>query len=178
MTDAAPSTVGWTDERVDFLKTRWKAGDSCSQIARELGGVTRNSIIGKVHRLGLSGRVKAERKPEAPRVRTGRAKTKPAWRVIHKHKYNQTPPDLLAERTLAAEDRQAQFSSEAGGGVADAFDAAFPGRQRKTIWQLENKHCRFPVGDPGTPSFFFCGGTADNAAGQVYCAEHSARCSK
>ncbi|MBU2135314.1 MAG: GcrA cell cycle regulator, partial [Alphaproteobacteria bacterium] len=48
--------MGWTDERVDTLKKLWQDGLSASQIAKQLGGVTRNAVIGKVHRLGLSGR--------------------------------------------------------------------------------------------------------------------------
>ncbi len=73
MTDAS---VSWTDERVELLKKLWNDGLSASQIASELGGVTRNAVIGKVHRLGLSGRSKTApvqapaprpRKPSAPR---------------------------------------------------------------------------------------------------------------
>ncbi|MTW28635.1 hypothetical protein GM527_14145, partial [Streptococcus pneumoniae] len=52
MTDS----VGWTEERVEKLKKDWKAGLSCSQIAARLGGITRNAVIGKVHRLKLTGR--------------------------------------------------------------------------------------------------------------------------
>ena len=48
--------MSWTDERVETLKSMWTEGKSASQIAKELGGVTRNAVIGKVHRLGLSGR--------------------------------------------------------------------------------------------------------------------------
>ena len=48
--------MGWTDERVELLKKLWQDGLSASQIAKQLGGVTRNAVIGKVHRLGLSGR--------------------------------------------------------------------------------------------------------------------------
>ncbi|HEX9322035.1 MAG TPA: GcrA family cell cycle regulator, partial [Xanthobacteraceae bacterium] len=48
----------WTDERVELLKKLWADGLSASRIAAELGGVTRNAVIGKVHRLGLSGRAK------------------------------------------------------------------------------------------------------------------------
>src|SRR6478736_2025482 len=53
MTDAG---ISWTDERVELLKKLWSDGLSASQIATELGNVTRNAVIGKVHRLGLSGR--------------------------------------------------------------------------------------------------------------------------
>ena len=49
--------MSWTDERVETLKRMWAEGQSASQIAKELGGVTRNAVIGKVHRLGLSNRV-------------------------------------------------------------------------------------------------------------------------
>ena len=48
--------MSWTDERVETLKKMWGEGQSASQIAKELGGVTRNAVIGKVHRLGLSNR--------------------------------------------------------------------------------------------------------------------------
>ncbi len=51
--------VTWTDERVELLKRLWGEGLSASQIAAEIGGVTRNAVIGKVHRLGLSGRGKS-----------------------------------------------------------------------------------------------------------------------
>ena len=48
--------MSWTDERVEILTKMWAEGNSASQIAKELGGVTRNAVIGKVHRLGLSNR--------------------------------------------------------------------------------------------------------------------------
>jgi GcrA cell cycle regulator len=60
----------WSDERVGLLKRLWKDGLSASQIADELGGLTRNAVIGKVHRLGLSGRVKRP-SSSAPRARSG-----------------------------------------------------------------------------------------------------------
>ncbi|MCB2136565.1 MAG: GcrA cell cycle regulator, partial [Rhodobacteraceae bacterium] len=72
--------MSWTDERVETLKKMWAEGQSASQIAKELGGVTRNAVIGKVHRLGLSNRVGGapEAKPEpAPKAET-RSAAKPA----------------------------------------------------------------------------------------------------
>src|SRR5436309_13039421 len=64
--------MNWTDERVEMLKKLWADGLSASQIAAELGGITRNAVIGKVHRLGLSGRAKSP-SSAAPRPRKPRA---------------------------------------------------------------------------------------------------------
>src|ERR1700751_4660869 len=64
--------MSWTDERVELLKKLWSDGLSASQIAAELGGITRNAVIGKVHRLGLSGRAKST-SSAAPRQRKARA---------------------------------------------------------------------------------------------------------
>src|SRR5712671_3169846 len=70
--------MGWTEERVEILKKLWLDGHSASQIAKQLGGVTRNAVIGKVHRLGLAGRASPSRSerprmpmaPKAPSVRS------------------------------------------------------------------------------------------------------------
>ncbi|WP_282892177.1 GcrA family cell cycle regulator, partial [Xanthobacter autotrophicus] len=65
--------MSWTDERVELLKKLWSEGLSASQIATELGEVTRNAVIGKVHRLGLSGRAKSPAPtPARPRSKTER----------------------------------------------------------------------------------------------------------
>ena len=71
--------MAWTDERVETLKKLWAEGLSASQIANRLGGVTRNAVIGKVHRLGLSGRTTTSR-AKAPRPRR-RAVSKPTMRT-------------------------------------------------------------------------------------------------
>src|SRR3569832_2080177 len=60
--------LNWTDDRVEQLKNLWTAGLSASQIARALGGVTRNAVIGKVHRLGLAGRASPSRSSDRPRL--------------------------------------------------------------------------------------------------------------
>src|SRR5258705_8478783 len=64
--------MSWTDGRVELLKKLWAEGLSASQIAGELGGITRNAVIGKVHRLGLSGRAKSP-SSSGPRVRKPRS---------------------------------------------------------------------------------------------------------
>ena len=63
------TVLTWSDDRVEQLKKLWEAGLSASQIAAELGNVTRNAVIGKVHRLGLSGRARAPPQPRRVRVK-------------------------------------------------------------------------------------------------------------
>ena len=71
--------MSWTDERVEVLKKMWGEGQSASVIAKELGGVTRNAVIGKVHRLGLSNRVTSTTaKPAAKEKAKAQVKAKPA----------------------------------------------------------------------------------------------------
>lgn len=161
MTDAAG--VGWTDDRVETLKKLWADGLSASQIAAELGGgVTRNAVIGKVHRLGLSGRGKTSPSAGQPRPR------KPTRPPSH-------PMTLVGGARL-------------GGAVVARAPAATPGiqpqperlreedvvipmSQRVTIMELREGMCRWPLGDPTTPEFRFCG--AQSFAGIPYCAHHS-----
>src|SRR5690242_21422252 len=84
------AAMGWTDERVETLKKLWLDGLSASQIAKQLGGVTRNAVIGKVHRLGLSGRAAPSQparptyKPPRP-VRPAVASQPAPRRVIEPH---------------------------------------------------------------------------------------------
>ncbi len=87
--------MSWTDERVELLKKMWSEGQSASQIAKELGGVTRNAVIGKVHRLGLSNRAgaapaAAEAKPE-PKAQPAAAKAKPQPKAAPANKPEQAP---------------------------------------------------------------------------------------
>ncbi|MGH7010724.1 MAG: GcrA family cell cycle regulator, partial [Caulobacteraceae bacterium] len=86
--------MGWTDERVETLKKLWLDGLSASQIAKHLGGVTRNAVIGKVHRLGLSGRATPSQpsrtlfktpRPPRPAVSSGSHLRRPVERHVVSH---------------------------------------------------------------------------------------------
>src|SRR6186997_1438649 len=78
------TVLTWSDDRVEQLKKLWEAGLSASQIAAELGNVTRNAVIGKVHRLGLSGRAKSPSstapRPRKPRTHTHMLRVRPQMR--------------------------------------------------------------------------------------------------
>lgn len=141
----------WPDMRVEQLKRLWEAGLSASQIAAELGNVTRNAVIGKVHRLGLTGRPKnplaapRPRKPRPPR---------PAIKV--------TRP--VSRVTVAL--------VQVSGVIPEQTDQyVVPTAQRVSLLDLTEATCRWPIGDPTCREFAFCGGKA--FAGLPYCAHHS-----
>ncbi len=142
--------MGWTDERVENLKKLWQDGLSASQIAKQLGGVTRNAVIGKVHRLNLSGRAQPS-KPARPVFKAPRVarEAKPA-----------TPRRV-------AEPRVVQESSMPVPEPIRYMDEV-PGSA--TIHTLGAHMCKWPIGDPATDGFTFCGRRQDDGP---YCAEHA-----
>lgn len=152
----------WTDERVELLKKLWNDGLSASQIANELGQVTRNAVIGKVHRLGLSGRAKAP-SSTAPRAR------KPARSAP-----SAPPrPSMPASRSnLAFKPRPAaEIMPEVEVAPLPAIDNVVPMGERCTIMELKEYSCRWPIGEPGKDDFRYCG--ARSSTGLPYCAYHS-----
>ena len=149
------TVLTWSDDRVEQLKKLWEAGLSASQIAAELGNVTRNAVIGKVHRLGLSGRAKTP-SSAAPRPR----KVRPAQQMMRVSR-----PVSRGNTALAhAYDLDAEPEPE-------LVDNVVPMGQRRTLLELTEETCRWPIGDPGSTEFFFCGGKS--LSGLPYCAHHS-----
>jgi GcrA cell cycle regulator len=156
----------WTDDRVEVLKRLWNEGLSASQIAAELGGVSRNAVIGKVHRLGLSGRGKAP----APGANVGGA---PAARP----KPKPVPRTPSAPTAVQAADPEPEaLDDEPGVTLTPHFATqadlpAVPVSERVTIMELRESMCRWPLGDPTKPDFRFCGGRA--ITGLPYCSHHA-----
>jgi GcrA cell cycle regulator len=142
----------WTAEAAETVSALWKSGLTASLIADELGR-TRNSVIGKLHRMGLSN----SDRPQEIRVRK-----KPVYRP--------RPKKPRAAFTPAPEDK----SLIANPDRLHPFDAAIPKKQRRQTWELTDKTCRFPVGIPGATSFFHCG--ASPLSGYKYCVDHVERC--
>ncbi len=124
--------MGWTDERVELLKKLWADGLSASQIAAELGGITRNAVIGKVHRLGLSGRAKSP-SSATPRPRKPRSSG---------HMLRVSRPSVRGNTALAYD-----YDVEPEPELLE-----IPLEQRKTLLQLNEHTCRWPIGDPGSRS--------------------------
>jgi GcrA cell cycle regulator len=152
--------TSWTDDRVELLKKLWSEGQSASQIAAELGGITRNAVIGKVHRLGLSGRAKAP-SSAVPRPR----KPRPPSHMLR----NMSRPAVrgntaLARHPLAVYELEPELEQE-------PLENIVPIGQRCTLLELSDSKCRWPIGDPGAADFFFCGG---KPVGDLpYCAYHA-----
>jgi GcrA cell cycle regulator len=140
--------MGWTDERVELLKKLWQDGLSASQIAKQLGGVTRNAVIGKVHRLGLSGRAT----PSKP-ARTVFKAPRPARPVAAP-----SAPRRMAETAtaLTPQPSPVRYVDEAPGTA--------------TVLTLAAHMCKWPIGDPSLDNFTFCGRRACDGP---YCQEHN-----
>jgi GcrA cell cycle regulator len=192
--------MSWTDERVETLKKMWGDGQSASQIAKELGGVTRNAVIGKVHRLGLSNRAGTAApaaaapapaaKPATKEKPVEAAETpsaKPAPKPVPKPKPAASVPAVTEEveldengipisaarraiipagQPLPPQPSANEISPEALAKVSEVEKTA----KRLTLMELTEKTCKWPVGDPATPDFWFCGLPAQ--AGKPYCEAH------
>ena len=141
--------MGWTDERVEVLKRLWLDGLSASQIAKQLGGVTRNAVIGKVHRLGLSGRAT----PSQPTRTTFKA-PRPTRPAVASHTLHRRPSERHV--VAAPTPRPAPYVEMSG---------------TATVLTLGAHMCKWPIGDPSTDEFSFCGRRA--GADGPYCIEHA-----
>ncbi len=184
--------MSWTDERVELLKKMWGEGQSASQIAKELGGVTRNAVIGKVHRLGLSNRTggaapAAAAEPKAaPKAAKPAAKPKPAAAAAPAapapapKKIKETAeaadvpavvphvrkPIIPAGQPLPPQPSANEISPEALAKVSEIEKKA----KRLTLMELTERTCKWPVGDPATSDFWFCGLPVQ--PGKPYCEAH------
>jgi len=172
-------STGWTEERVELLKKLWLEGLSASQIAGVLGeGVTRNAVIGKVHRLKLTGRAKpasaaprARTTPRAPAVRrmpTGPSRSSSG--IASMMKSRALPQAAIHGATALKMDPELDVEQAVLPQVQELF---IPEDQRLSLLQLNEHTCKWPIGDPLTPDFYFCGQHSDE--GKPYCDFHSRR---
>ncbi len=152
--------MGWTEERVAELKKLWAEGHSASQIAKRLGSVTRNAVIGKVHRLGLSGRATPSRPVKRP-PRLARPKPQQMPRQATSVPRQSTS---LAVRPEPAH----THISEA---EANIEPQRLPNGDMVTVLTVKDSMCKWPIGDPADNNFGFCGHAS--ADGSPYCAEHA-----
>ncbi|QYX57820.1 GcrA cell cycle regulator [Roseovarius sp. SCSIO 43702] len=179
--------MSWNDERVEILKKMWGEGQSASQIAKELGGVTRNAVIGKVHRLGLSNRnggggsgaaaapaAEAKSKPAKPAAKPAAKPKKPAQPAPEaKEEAASAPapatrikPIIPAGQPLPPQPSANEIDPKALAKVSEIEKKA----KKISLMELTSRTCKWPVGDPATEDFWFCGLPAQ--AGKPYCEAH------
>ena len=201
--------MSWTDERVELLKKLWMEGQSASQIAKQLGGVTRNAVIGKVHRLGLSNRntpeaeaapaapspaqpreeahseKPAEAKPKAasapaaaPVVDLAEAKAKRESRAEAPQQPAAATPEpeqpatytprpiIPAGQPLPPQPSTDEIDPEALATVREIEKTA----RKLSLMELTERTCKWPIGDPATEDFWFCG--LPVKPGKPYCEAH------
>jgi GcrA cell cycle regulator len=189
--------MSWTEERIERLKKMWHDGATASQIADELGGVSRNAVIGKAHRLGLEqrpspvkpGEEKEQRKaaPAAAAPKAAAPRAEPAAKRAPAAA--ETPADPTAPPPVNRSAPEMQYRSIGPGG----FIRQGPGDQqppippapprrlvpakpspevadKTSLLDLNDRICKWPIGHPGEPDFHFCGQAAN--PGFPYCVQH------
>jgi GcrA cell cycle regulator len=192
--------MSWTDERVETLKKMWAEGQSASQIAKELGGVTRNAVIGKVHRLGLSNRVGSSAEPAtttANAAAPGMAKPRLVETAADEPAFEEAVRSTAAPRAEIKSAAAPRHEPAAVSLTTPLRKAIIPAgqplppqpsaneispetlasvreiekRARKlTLMELTERTCKWPIGDPATEHFWFCG--LPSVAGKPYCEAH------
>lgn len=183
--------MGWTDERVELLAKLWSEGFSASQIAAQLGGVTRNAVIGKVHRLKLEGRAKS---PGA--IAEPAASSKPQLVEVESDSEalaDMEPPVRLSSISSVSRPVGRSIGASMGGGSGAATalkmdteielvaeiepqravvtGEVVPISRNLTLVQLSDRTCKWPLGDPLLPDFRFCGNHSNDAT--PYCLYHA-----
>ena len=184
--------MSWTDERINQLKTMWESGMTASQIADELGGVSRNAVIGKAHRLGLQARPSPVKDKDGnlPPPRKSKAEAAapaaaaPAAAPVAREPVLPPTPQPHAPRA----DQPVIRSIGPGGflrqGPGDQQAPIPPAPPRRlvpakpspeiagktSLLDLNDKICKWPLGHPGEPDFHFCGKPVN--PGFPYCVQH------
>ena len=120
--------MSWTSEKVEKLKELWSKGHTASQIAEKLGDTTRNAVIGKAHRLNLEAR--------APSKQSNSIRSKDNRQTV--------------KRTPAPMSRKAKFQSI-------LLDKNFEPENPKSLEELTEETCKWPIGHPNEEKFYFCG---------------------
>ena len=153
--------MSWTEQKIQMLKEMWGHGYSASEIAKRLGGLTRNAVIGKAHRLKLSSRPSPiKREDEITGSLASAANVMPTMKSTHKRVMLRPLPVVPTPPTV----------KQQGKDVFSAIDG-IKRTEGVAVTKAGDRHCRWPVGDPRSPDFRFCGCSAYE--GLPYCIDHA-----
>ena len=184
--------MAWTEDRVEILSKLWADGLSASQIAKQLGGVTRNAVIGKAHRLGLKSRPS----PVKAGSKTAKKAAKPAAKAPPKPRAaarKAAPPANQPQKVVGQSDLDLPkivsigpggFLRQGPGDQQAPIPPAPPRRlvpakpspemaDKTSLLDLNDRICRWPINHPGEADFHFCGEKVN--PGFPYCVEHCGR---
>ncbi len=156
--------MSWTDERIALLKKMWKEGKSAAEIAKMLAkGVTRNAVIGKAHRMGLSGRPSPIKKPAAaPKKEKEAAPKKEAVKETRSSSKSAPAPSAKLNPVMAKEVEELKKIEK----------EVLPLNGGIPLIDLTERMCKWPIGDPKEDDFTFCG--RGIRPGTPYCPDHAA----
>jgi len=173
-------TMEWTEQRIEVLRKLWGQGQTASQIAAILGGITRNAVIGKAHRLGLTGRpspIKREAGASPQPRRRAAANAAPARRMPGAGQpggaHGQPLPHThgLSHGTSSVPQQQARTQGPTAPAARETPVAPpAPKPAPRAAAHVGSKTCSWPMGDPKQPGFHFCGEPAE--IGKPYCSQH------
>lgn len=174
-------SANWTDERVALLKSLVNKGHSASEIAARIGGVSRNAVIGKIHRLGINnvGMNTAEnlrRRARALAQKRDRGEPIGGQCVPKENRRNGGARKAKVGRAAAALARlrpDGEVPPEIKISTSGWVDSGEVSPTGKTLFDLERNECHWPCGDPRTPEFRYCGLKA--VEGLSYCEGHARR---
>lgn len=153
--------MSWTEQKIQMLKDMWGNGYSASEIAKRLGGLTRNAVIGKAHRLKLSSRPSPIKREDAVGAMMSTDAVTPLMKSSKKRVMLRPLPAVpvpMPSTIKPAKDGLRPIDSlKRGEGIA--------------VTKAGERHCRWPIGDPRSPDFRFCGCAAYE--GLPYCIDHA-----
>ena len=181
--------MAWSDERVAILKKMWLEGSSASEIAKELGNITRNAVIGKIHRLGMSNRDTNNLKSSSSTsnakksVRRGRPPkvNKEEKKRGRPHKLKD-PGDLpgtfdVTEKSTTSSAKEMRLDENKTKVASDLSEETLQNilkvemkSKKISLMELTERTCKWPIGDPATDTFWFCG--HESEPGKPYCKTH------
>ena len=191
--------MAWTPDRVEILTEMWMEGKSASLIAKELGGITRNAVIGKVHRLGLSNRnitqknnskktkslnneknkIKNNNKLETAKNNISKTENKSVKSKLSsknnvKIEIKEFDEKQVNEKSVLYEDLNSIETEAMTSEVSEEFLKNVKTIEKKSkklsLMELTERHCKWPIGDPATDKFWFCGLSSE--PGKPYCETH------
>ena len=181
--------MAWSDERVAVLKKMWLDGNSASEIAKELGNITRNAVIGKVHRLGLSNRetnvskagatvskpIKGVKRGRPPKIDKEPKKRGRPQKIIEPRDFNEKSTEK--SKSISASGPTGLSNSSKIEVVSDLSEETLKDllkvemkSKKISLMDLTERTCKWPIGDPATDEFWFCGHEAE--PGKPYCKTH------